>query len=531
MKRIHRFPFIHVCVLIVALFGVLWPLIRPGFYISDDGEWMVIRLSAFYQSLADGQFPVRFLGRLNNSYGYPVANFLYPGFLYIGSFLHFLGLSFVTSIKAILVVSVVGSALWTYASLKRLYSAFASIVGSLTFIASPYLLYDLYSRGSVGEVLAFLPASAGIFSILSGNTWLFTLSVAGLIVSHNTLAVLFLTVLVVYIFATGKRGFFLPLCLGLGIAAFFWMSALWEKQYVRFDLVTVSSPREYMLNIRNAWLMGFAGLAAGLVMLVHRRGVMIGRIGWTALLLFGGSVFLTLPVSQFFWSFSSISSLVQFPYRMLSIATLMTPWVVAPVVQRYEKKKPLVVGAIVLLLILPAWHIISRVSYVLRETGYYTTNEGTTTVADEYMPRWVKAIPEKRSAERIIFQKGRGNLVYEYLNTQRTLVHVDVIQAGVLRIQTVYYPGWGVLLDGVPIKATYDNEYGFMDIPVSVGKHSVETEFRETVPRFITDMVSVGSLVVWMILLVRAIKKHPFLSFPGQAYLAPARSKRARGPK
>ena len=90
----------YIFVILMSLL-VLWPLLRHGFYISDDGEWMVIRLSAFYQSLAEGQFPVRFLGRLNNSYGYPVANFLYPGFLYIGSLLHFLGLSFVNSVKII----------------------------------------------------------------------------------------------------------------------------------------------------------------------------------------------------------------------------------------------------------------------------------------------------------------------------------------------------------------------------------------------------------------------------------------------
>ncbi|MBI5019227.1 hypothetical protein HZB58_03065 [Candidatus Gottesmanbacteria bacterium] len=74
-----RLPVIWPVLLIgIALFAVLYPLMRPGFFVSDDGEWMIIRLSAFYQSLADGQFPVRYLGRLNNSYGYPVANFLYP---------------------------------------------------------------------------------------------------------------------------------------------------------------------------------------------------------------------------------------------------------------------------------------------------------------------------------------------------------------------------------------------------------------------------------------------------------------------
>src|SRR5689334_19214197 len=90
-----------VGLLLVSLF-VLWPLLKPGFFKTDDGNWMIIRLSAFFQTWREGQFPVRFLGRLNHSYGYPVSNFLYPGFLYIGSLIHALGLSFVTTVKVIL---------------------------------------------------------------------------------------------------------------------------------------------------------------------------------------------------------------------------------------------------------------------------------------------------------------------------------------------------------------------------------------------------------------------------------------------
>src|SRR3972149_2678418 len=108
----------YVLVILASLL-VLWPFLRSGFYISDDGEWMVIRLSAFYQSLAEGQFPVRFLGRLNYSYGYPVANFLYPGLLYFGSVLRLLGFSFVGAVKIILASSVIGAALFLFASLRR----------------------------------------------------------------------------------------------------------------------------------------------------------------------------------------------------------------------------------------------------------------------------------------------------------------------------------------------------------------------------------------------------------------------------
>src|SRR3989344_474432 len=70
--------FLYPVILSLATLPVLWNLLKPGFYTSHDGEWMVIRLTAFHQALREGQLPVRWLPRLNQGYGYPVTNFLYP---------------------------------------------------------------------------------------------------------------------------------------------------------------------------------------------------------------------------------------------------------------------------------------------------------------------------------------------------------------------------------------------------------------------------------------------------------------------
>ena len=84
-----------VILLVTLVFPLILPLLSKGFFVSDDGEWMVIRFSAFYEALRSGQFPVRFLMRLNQGYGYPVSDFLYPGFMYLGVPLHVIGFSFV----------------------------------------------------------------------------------------------------------------------------------------------------------------------------------------------------------------------------------------------------------------------------------------------------------------------------------------------------------------------------------------------------------------------------------------------------
>src|SRR3989344_8398866 len=145
-----------VLILGLLIIPSIWFLLLPGFFESDDGEWMVIRFSAFYQAFADGQFPVRFLGRLNHGYGYPVANFLYPGFMYFAVPIHILGLNFVSSIKAVLVFSMLGTAIFSYFWLSKIFGRLSAIVGVVALTYTPYHLFDLYKRGSVGELFAFV---------------------------------------------------------------------------------------------------------------------------------------------------------------------------------------------------------------------------------------------------------------------------------------------------------------------------------------------------------------------------------------
>src|SRR3989344_9659667 len=112
-------------------------LLHSGFPLTDDGNWMVIRLSAFYENLRDGQFPVRFLSRLNHGYGYPVSDFLYPGFLYLGSLVHILGFSFVNSVKIILGLSLILSAIFSFLWLRKIFDEIPAFIGSLIYLYFP----------------------------------------------------------------------------------------------------------------------------------------------------------------------------------------------------------------------------------------------------------------------------------------------------------------------------------------------------------------------------------------------------------
>src|SRR5680860_665487 len=229
-------------------------LFHPGFFVTDDGNWMIIRFSAFCESLRSGQFPVRFLYRLNNSYGYPVADFLYPLFMYIGTLIHVIGFSFVNTIKIILGLSIFASSIFTYLWLRKFFNKLSSLVGAISYTFFPYHLYDIYTRGSVGEVLALSIVPFILWQIEKKSLFLTSFGIALLILSHNSLALLFLPVIILYMFfrVDFKREIFkkefikqlAAVSFGLFLSAFFWLPALYDRQYTVFDLslIHISEP-------------------------------------------------------------------------------------------------------------------------------------------------------------------------------------------------------------------------------------------------------------------------------------------------
>ena len=490
------------CLVIAVSMLVLWPLFKRGFYVSDDGEWMVIRLSAFYQSLAEGQFPVRFLGRLNYSYGYPVANFLYPGFLYIGSILRLLGFSFVGAVKIILASSVIGAALFLFASLRRSFSRASSFVGTFSFLTAPYLAFDIYTRGSVGEILAFAAAAMTMWTIEGGFLLIFPLSIAFLIVSHNSLALLFVMFFTLYLTLSRRWVWFGYLVLGAGLSAFFWIPALLERDLVKFSLLTISQPRQYFLTLNNLTLVGLPFIVGLIVYLLSRRRKYFSSRGiYTGGFFIG--LFLASPWSEVLWDMDIFLTLFQFPFRMLALVLLSGPWLVASSVEYLKSSRNKLVGVYVILGVVSLVPILGSVAYVDRPEGYYTTNEATTTVKDEYMPRWVGAMSSERNSNRIEIFQGRGTIEQRIVNTQRVDVDLTLEENSIIALNTIYYPGWGVTVDGHPAPLDWRNDRGLMRVAVPKGSHHFVAEFRETPERFVADSVTLASIILYSVFVVR----------------------------
>ncbi len=492
--------------IILASFFILWPLLRRGFYISDDGEWMVIRLSAFYQSLAEGQFPVRFLGRLNHSYGYPVANFLYPGFLYIGSFLHFIGFTFVDSIKLILGFSTLGSAIFLFEWLTFHVSIPGAFLGSISFLFAPYLFYDLYSRGSVGEILAFFAVSVALYSIDAKKRWLFPLTIGLLVLSHNTLALLFLLFLLFYILFFHARNLLLPMLIGIGLSSFFWIPALSEISLVRFDSLSISNPVDYFISKESIWLIGLPNIIAFYLLITSKKKKV--AIVVFMIVFFIIFTWLATSLSKPMWSMQLLKNFFQFPFRMLAVSLITGSFLIASVIN-ISKRNRLLLSIFFIgfefIVLLPRF---MRISFVERPEGYYATNEATTTVANEYMPKWVRDIAIERTSDRLIVYRGNAKIHSGTISTQKIDVLLDVQEESVIQLNTIYYPGWGITIDNIAQEILYQNPQGLMQVTVPAGTHRLHAEFRENIPRFLADLTSVISLIGYGIYVIKINRIH-----------------------
>lgn len=222
-----------IFLLLIILLPVIWPLLQPGFLVTDDGDWMIIRLSAFHETLKTGQFPVRFLYPLNHGYGYPVTDFLYPLPFYLGELIHLMGFGFIDSVKILFIASFILGAFFMY-----LYSG---PVAAVIYTYFPYRLFDIYKRGSLGESMAFIFLPLIFYLIDKRKTVLTAIATAALITSHNVLAFMFFPVIIIY-----SRNLKMIL-LALLLSAWFWLPAIYDLQFTKASLVQVADFSKYFL--------------------------------------------------------------------------------------------------------------------------------------------------------------------------------------------------------------------------------------------------------------------------------------------
>lgn len=257
-------------VLLLSLFPIA-PLLQQGFmWDAHDARHDVYFLFELDRGIRDGILYPRWQPDFAFGFGYPFFNIYGPFATYVGEALHLLGLDFTGAVKAVFLLSIVGSGLAMYGFARSILGRRAGLVAAVAYMVIPYRLVDVYVRAALAEAVAFAivplvlwAASAALRRPRLDNVLALAAAYALLVVTHPLTALLLTAVLVIYAvmlalvrvheeqpFREMSRGSFLPLVghlahrllpagagllLGLGLSAFFLVPAMLESRFVRVD--------------------------------------------------------------------------------------------------------------------------------------------------------------------------------------------------------------------------------------------------------------------------------------------------------
>lgn len=519
-----------VLISLIPLFGLL----NPGLPLTHDGQDHVARIANFYQSLSEGNIVPRWAGNLNWGYGHPILMFLYPLPSYTASFFHFFGFGFVDSLKIVFALSFIFSGITMYLFAREIFGKEGGILAGALYMFAPYRFVDLYVRGAIGEHVAFIFPPLILYFMLklaekySAKNFIFcALSVAGLVVSHNAITIMFAPIVLCYLLililsSKNKKKLFVrlfaALILGVGLSAFFLIPAFFEGKYTLRDIVT---EKEYgsrfvdpLALIYSPWNYGITGQFSVQIGLLHILGVGASLFWFLKfskksamrslyvllLLAFGASIFVMLSQSKFIWDTFSILQKFQFPWRFLSVTVFSSALLSSFVIFLIPQKKR-IIFALCVVAILVAVNIsyIKPKGFLVKPENFYSSIYNGTTDTGESSPIWSVRFMEKRSTSRMEVLMGEAT-IEEFTRVSTNHVYTVSVVSDNARIveNTLYFPGWNVYVNNTKTNIEFQDPLnrGLMTFYLPKGVNKVEVKFEDTGIRKGSNSVTIISLIL-----------------------------------
>lgn len=526
--------FLIIFLLVLLTIPAVRDLFKPGAYTSHDLTHHIVRTIHMDKILREGQFPPRWVGDLNWGYGYPLFLFNYPLPSIIAVGFHQLGLNFIWSVKMTMALSMIFSAVFAYIFLRYLFkSDAAGFVGGLFYLYAPIRFLNVYVSATFGNAVAFMFVPLIFWTITKANRGEFdkkslifgSLSLTGLILSHNIMALMFLPIIAFYWLLYPSRYSLFTIILGLGLSSWFLLPAVLEKSLIRYDTTLVGFYKTHFPSlgqlIRSHWGYGFShpgttqddmsfqiGLAHILVVLLsvfvlfkkrHIHAIFF-------LIIFFVSVFLMLEISDPIWRTIPLLPYLQMPWRLLAVsvfsASILASWLVS------QSRFRLVTTLFLSLAVLIANRNHLRINEILPKTDAdYMTINNSTTMASEHLPKGADKFDNQPVVSNKISVSSDTAMVTLTRNTSAQVsADIMVLEPSTIKFNQVYFPGWQFTLDGAPVKGDYPLNRPLPEFRLELGKHNFRATFGKTQVRKIADIISLVSVLI----LVNLSFRHDF---------------------
>ncbi|MCU0510755.1 MAG: 6-pyruvoyl-tetrahydropterin synthase-related protein, partial [Anaerolineae bacterium] len=343
----------------------LAPLLRPGFYVSDDGLFHIYRISALADAWQHGAIYPRLFPQFGFGYGQAVFNFYAPLSYFPGALLSALGVSPEVSAEWTVALGFVLAAFAAYGMGKYLWGRGGGLLAAVVYTYFPYHLADAYLRGALPEHMAFvfLPliiwtTAAAFREPQQAPSYLWSaLAWAGLAYTHNLTLLLMIPVWFVLALLLALRtsrwnrfwGCVGGAVLGAGLSAALWLPFLAESKQVGIGLGPSDGYINHLAPLRGliqwrplyqyrashgagaaehplSWAsVAFAALALIrlLVSALRRKALPGDGFAWYGLGLFVTASLLTAAPALPVWRLlQPILGQLQYPWRFMTLAAL-----------------------------------------------------------------------------------------------------------------------------------------------------------------------------------------------------------------
>jgi hypothetical protein len=577
-------------VVVLSSFALI-PLTTEHFFASSDGLYHIYRAIEVNRCLESGVLICRWMPDQFLGYGTPLLNLYSPAVYYIIALFHQIGLGWVNATKASMAFFMLFSGVAAYGYASDFLSRRAALLASVVYVYVPYHLVNAYYRGDLPEFFAmgWFPALLWAFGriVRPGTTRsrlpfvvAAALCYAGLILTHNLSAYIYTGVLVTYCAFLLLRGIvekqwgwlgaLRPAGLLLGatllayaLTAYLSMPAIFEKSLIQLEGLLYVSHADHFPSLKDimpnriihiygiifpespeyAYKMGLVqvvlgGLGALVALVAFKRFPFRARgEAVISVVVFGISFWFTRPDSLWAWDTIPLLPYAQFPWRFLLLMALPTSVLTGFLVDVWPERMQRFVLPVLIVFTLLTNTLGLRPIMANTVEGDIDNADATrfelmyhllgTTVAGEYVPRWVKDKPFI-SPEALAIVLGqdapdvhvptsdRGIEVHRTLKaTNEQTFDVSAPAAGRIVLNTAYFPGWRAEVNGQPVELGITSPEGLIAVQVPAGSSQVRIVFENTPIRTQGETISLVALLICLALLavawVRVPRRRPSL--------------------
>jgi hypothetical protein len=199
------------------------------------------------------------------------------------------------------------------------------------------------------------------------------------------------------------------------------------------------------------------------------------------------AAFLTSNESSFLWERLSLLQYLEFPWRFLSLIAVGTAFLCGSPFLLLAPEKSRLANALMGILILALFllgfpHAKPENFLKVRDEDYtpqaIVTGDIAVTTAREYEPIWVQERPQAPATEPVTLLEGEGRVLSVRLSPTYYEFHAGIAEKARLRVNTFYFPGWTLYVNGVERPIDYNNPQGVMEFSLERGEHFADIPVR-----------------------------------------------------